>query len=178
VRYLTVLMLLAAAPALAGKGKLGSMADEDEAVPTPVKPGDDADRALLRGMLFCFEPAPTGIREIAVEDLGLLGDPRALNALAQLLMDPNPAVQSAALRAVSLIRHPRAEEILTNVVRHPTLSSRLKLAAIDDLVFQNTDTALTFLARVARGPNFDFALQTEARRALAEVPPQRLEARP
>ena len=176
MRNVTLLLLLAALPALAAKGKLGAKGDEDE--PPAVKLPTDADRALLKAMLYCFEPAPAEIRQLAVEDLGLLGDTRGLNALAQLLMDPNPAVQAAALRAISLMRHPRAEEILSNVVRHPTLSSRLKLAAIDDLVFQNTDTALAFLGQVAKGTAFDFALQTEAKRALAEVPPQRLEAHP
>ncbi len=176
MRTLTVVVLLAALPALAAKGKIGAKGDEEEEA--AVKLPKDGDTALLKGLMFCFEPAPTEIRQLAVEDLGLLGDPRALNALAQLLMDPNPAVQQSALRAIALIRHPRAEEILANVVRHPTLSPKLKLAAIDWLVFQNTDTALGFLVGVARGTNFDFALQGQAKRALAEVPPQRLEARP
>jgi hypothetical protein len=168
-------MVLLALPAWGG-GKLGSKGDEDDTPHFPTKPvklPGDQDLALMRGMMFCFEPAPTEIRQLAVEDLGLLGDPRALNALAQLLMDPNPGVQQAALRAISLIRHPRAEEILSNVVRHPTLAPKLKLSAIDALVFQNTDSALGFLATVARGTSFDFALQSEAKKALAEVPPER-----
>lgn len=178
MRKLSVALLLLALPALGG-GKLGSKGDEDDAphyATKPAKVPDDHDRALMRGMMFCFEPAPTEIRQLAVEDMGLLGDPRGLNALAQLLMDPNPGVQNAALRAISLIRHPRAEEILSNVVRHPTLPPKLKLSAIDALVFQNTDSALAFLAIVARGTSFDFALQSEAKKALAEVPPERLGA--
>lgn len=178
MRKLPVALMLLALPALGG-GKLGTKGDDDDAPHSPVKPAkvpNDRDLALMRGMMFCFDPAPTEIRELAIEDLGLLGDPRGLNALAQLLMDLNPGVQQAALRAISLIRHPRAEEILANVVRHPTLSPKLKLTAIDSLVFQNTDSALAFLTIVARGTSFDFALQSEAKRALAEVPPERLGA--
>src|SRR4051812_13159775 len=88
--------------ALAGPSRGGRLSrDDDEPVkPVPAAPPtvNDADASLLRGLLYATEPAPTEIRVIAVEDLGLIGDPRALNPLAQLLMDPNPAVQAAALR--------------------------------------------------------------------------------
>jgi hypothetical protein len=150
--------------------------DDSEASPRPVADAGDADAGLLRGLLYALEPAPTEIRVIAVEDLGLLGDPRALNPLAELLMDPNPAVQVAALRAIAMIRHPRAEEILANVARHPSLPERLKLSAVDLVLFQNTSSAIVFLKHVARSATFNFNLQAAAKKVLADVPPDRVEA--
>ncbi|WNZ65115.1 HEAT repeat domain-containing protein [Myxococcus sp. MxC21-1] len=91
-----------------------------EAAPAPATD----DTALLRGLLCAVRPAPEEIRAIAIEDLGLLGDARALDALATLLWDPNPRIQQAALRAVTLFQHARAEEILANVVRHPGCRTR------------------------------------------------------
>ena len=179
-RWLVVLGLLwagvAAAVPTKSKG-LGSPREDDEepARPVPAAAGE-ADVALLRAILWATEPAPTEIRVLAVEDLGLLGDPRALNPLAELLIDPNPAVQSAALRAIAALRYPRSEEILTNVARHPTLPERLKLAAVDAVLYQNTHSAIAFLKFVAKGTSFNFNLQTAAKKALAEVPPGRLEA--
>ncbi len=167
---------LAAAPRI--KGGLGSAKEDDEEAPRPAPAvaANEADVALLRALLWATEPAPTEIRVIAVEDLGLLGDPRALNPLAQLLVDPNPAVQAAALRSIGTLRWPRAEEILTNVARHPTLPERLKVAAVDLVVFQNTNTAIAFLKFVAKGTHFNFNLQNAAKKALADVPPARVEA--
>ena len=156
--------------------RLGSAHDDEDAQPLAPSPASDSDAGLLHGLLYALEPAPTEIRVIAVEDLGLLGDPRALNPLAELLMDPNPAVQNAALRAIASIRHPRAEEILSNVARHPTLPERLKLTAVNLVLYQNTDSAIVFLKQVARSTIFNFNLQNAAKTALADVPPQRVEA--
>ena len=155
--------------------------DEGEAPPAPkglllmgsagttARTADDADRGLLKGLLFAFEPAPTEIRVIAVEDLGLLGDPRALNALAQMVMDPNPVVQAAAIRAIRNITHPRAEAILANVVRHPSIGDTVKSQAIEALLFQNSNSALAFIAQTARG-GVSPAVQSTARRMMMEVP--------
>lgn len=157
---------------------VGALSEEDdEPVKAPVASAqNEADLALLRALLWALEPAPTEIRVIAVEDLGLLGDPRALNPLAQLLVDPNPAVQLAALKSIGALRYPRSEEILTNVARHPTLPERLKLSAVDAVLFQNTRSSIVFLKQVARGTAFTFNLQNAAKRALAEIPPERVEA--
>ena len=182
MRWSVLVGLVVAGVALAAPGKakgVGSLSEDD---PDPVKPApfapatNEADLALLRALLWALEPAPTEIRVIAVEDLGLLGDPRALNPLAELLIDPNPAVQLAALKSIAALRYPRSEEILTNVARHPTLPERLKLSAVDSVLFQNTPTAITFLKQVARGTTFTFNLQNAAKRALAEVPLERVEA--
>ncbi len=126
------------------------------------------DAALMRAVMWAFEPAPVEIRRQAVEDLGLLGDPRALNVLAQFALDPNPQFAKAGVRAVALMRHPRAEEILCNVIRHPTLSEELKLFAIGLLPMQGTDSSTRFLQHVVSGP-FAWALQGAARTALGEL---------
>ena len=127
------------------------------------------DAALMRGVMWAFEPAPTEIRRQAIEDLGLLGDPRALNMLAQLALDPNPSFAKAGVRAVALIRHPRAEEILCNIVRHPTLTEELKVMAIGLLPMQRTDSSLRFLKTVVSG-QYAWAVQGAARSALGELP--------
>lgn len=127
------------------------------------------DAALMRAVMWAFEPAPVEIRRQAVEDLGLLGDPRALNVLAQFALDPNPVFAKAGVRAVALMRHPRAEEILCNVIRHPTLSEDLKIFAIGLLPMQNTESSSRFLQHVVSGP-FAWALQGAARTALGELP--------
>jgi len=154
----------------------GNRLKEDDDAPEVKAFTSDADTALIRGLLFAFEPAPTEIRVLAVEDLGLLGDPRALNPLAQLLVDPNPAVQTAALKSIAAMRSPRSEEILSNVARHPALPDRLKLSAVQAVLFQNTVSSLVFLKQVMRGGTFGGALAIAARQALADVAPERVEA--
>lgn len=128
-----------------------------------------SDVALMRGVTWAFEPAPGEVRVQAIEDLGLLGDPRALNFLAQLALDPNPAFAKAGVRAVALFKHPRAEEILSNIVRHPTLPELLKLQAIALLPMQGSDSAIHFLQQVMAGP-YPWSLQGAAHNALMEVP--------
>lgn len=154
---------------------LGSGKEDDE--PEPPKPAtaprsamSDADGGLLRALLYAFEPAPTEIRVIAIEDLGILGDARALNPLAQLVMDPNPAVQQAALRSIAAIQHPRAEAILSNIVRHPSIGEKVKISAIDALVFQNSTSSVAFLSFLTRANQFHPVLQQQARRVLQELP--------
>lgn len=157
---------------------VGSAKDEDPAPPpaeafepAPAAPvGSEGDTALLRALLHAVEPAPTEIRVIAVEDLALLGDERALNPLAQLVFDPNPAVPPAALRAISKFRCPRAEEILANVLRHPQLSERLKLQALQALLFQRSPTSRELLARL-KGAQVSPNLKASAARALQEWDP-------
>ena len=155
---------------------IGSAKEDDEPQPVKtaaVKPMSDADTGLLKALLFAFEPAPTEIRIIAVEDLGILGDPRALNPLAQLVMDPNPAVQLAAVRAIASIQNPRAETILSRIVTHPMLGEKVKLSAIESLLFQNTPTSVEFLSFLTRANGYHPVLQQQARRVLAELPPGR-----
>lgn len=156
-------------------GSLGNAKEDLNADETPVflkdapSPVSGQDLALLRGLVWSFEPNPAEIRSIAIEDLGLLGDARALNPLAQLVVDPNPMVQVAALRAVAMMQHPRAEEILCNVVRHPQLSEKLKLWALNWVVFQRTTTSQTFLQQVSAEPGFSRALQNQAKLLLNDV---------
>lgn len=161
--------------------KLGS-AKEDEApmeiLPLPAQPDARAtssptavpDAVFWRAVLWAFEPTPVEVRAQAIEDLGLLGDPRALNVLAQYVTDANPIYARAALRAVSLMRQARAEDILCNVARHPAVPEPLKVFAVEALTLQNTASAISFLRQVAAGPEFSNALRAAARAALNEVP--------
>ena len=180
MRWSGLIGLLVGCVCFAGPTKqkgLGSpREDEPEAPRSSSALGQPDDLGLLRALLYALEPAPTEIRVIAIEDLGLLGDTRALNPLAQLLMDPNPAVQSAALRSIGAMRHPRAEEILSNVARHPTLPERLKLTAVDLVLFQNTASAIGFLKQLSRSSTYTFNIQNAAKRVLTDVPPARIEA--
>lgn len=174
MRWIALFAVLGSSLALAQtarKGALGSTKEDEPQRPPP--PAAKPDVALLRGVLWAFEPAPSEIRARAIEDLGLLGDSRALNPLAQLATDPNPAYARAAVRAVALIPHPRAEEILCNVVRHPNLPEAVKLQALDLVPFQNTDSAVRFVRRVARSTAFPQSLQQAAARLAADLPPER-----
>jgi HEAT repeats len=145
---------------------------EDEPAPCPVVVSTDkADLAFFRALGWAFEPAPLEVRTQAIEDLGLLGDPRALNPLAQICLDPNPALAKAAVRAIAAIRHPRAEEILSNVVRHPTVAEQTRLRALELLPYQNTWSSLRFINQTAN-TNASPAVMLLARR-MNEVLPRR-----
>lgn len=125
-----------------------------------------ADTALLRALLWAFEPAPSEVRVQAVEDLALFGDARALNALASLIFDPDLAVDAAAVRAVSQFRAPRAEEILENVVRHPRIPDSLKIQALRALPYQATRGARDFLKDAGTRPGLSAQVQAAARDVL------------
>jgi hypothetical protein len=149
--------LLAAPPALA-QGASAAPADS-----APVGP----DPALLRALLWAAEPAPEEIRAIAIEDLALLGDPRALGPLSTFLWDPNPRVQAAAVRAIALFQHPRAEELLGGVVRNPRLPDALKIQALDGLLYQRTPTARATVEAASKDPRLPIALQSAALNVVA-----------
>ncbi|MFZ5469240.1 MAG: HEAT repeat domain-containing protein [Myxococcota bacterium] len=152
---------------------LGNPKEDDAALPPAPAPFIDASRteadvALVRALLWAFEPAPLEIRLLAVEDLALLGDVRALNPLAQLVFDPHPSVQAAALRAVTRFQHRRAEEILCNAVQHPHVSERLKTQALEALLFQRSASARAFLSQVAGSSRHGYSLRNTAQRVLAQ----------
>lgn len=146
---------------------IGSAKEDD---PCPKTPTSGPDLAFQRGLLWAFEPAPLEIRGQAIEDLGLLGDTRALNPLASMSLDANPLIARAAVRAVASMRHPRAEEILSNLVRHPTAPPATKQLALSLLPFQNTATALRFIHATARQPSGSSELLQLARSLSAGLP--------
>lgn len=152
------------------KGIGSAKEDECPELPKPAAAQSGRDVALTRAVLWAFEPAPTEVRTQAIEDLGLLGDTRALNALAQLSLDPNPAYARAAVRAIGAIRHARAEEILSNIIRHPTIAEATKMAALEALPFQNTWSAMRFVHNSARSSATPYNLAAIARRLSAELP--------
>jgi hypothetical protein len=150
-----------------GKGIAGPREDDCPELAPPSTAGPDL--ALIRGLLWAFEPAPLEIRVLAIEDLGFLGDPRSLNPLSQLCLDPNPLVARAALRAVAAIRHPRAEEILANVARHPLAQESARQRALELLPFQNTWSSLQAIHQLARAVPVTSVVLV-ARRLAAELP--------
>lgn len=143
---------------------------EDEPCPVKAAATSGADLAFLRAVTWAFEPAPLEIRGQAIEDLGLLGDTRALNPLASMSLDANPAIARAAVRAVGNMRNPRAEEILANLVRHPTAPLAIKQLALSLLPYQNTATALRFIHATARQPTGAYELLQQARTLSAALP--------
>lgn len=161
-----VICVISATAVSAPKRAIGDARDELE---PPAQHAGGPDTTLVRALGYAFEPTPVEVRALAIEDLGFLGDSRALNALAQLCLDPNPALARAAIRAIGAIRNPRAEEILSNVVRHPGIPEATKLKALELLPFQNSWTALRFVSQVARStPVTNVVLF--ARRMLTELP--------
>jgi hypothetical protein len=149
-------------------GVIGS-SKEDEPCPAPVNTAGP-DVAFLRAVAWAFEPAPIEIRSQAIEDLGFLGDARALNPLATLSLDANGAIARAAVRAIATIRHPRAEEILANFVRHPTAPTATKLLALTLIPYQNTATALRFVHATARQNSGAYEVAQQARTLAAVLP--------
>ena len=139
-----------------------------EAKPAPAAAGrcSDQDTALARALAFAVEPAPEEIRALAIEDLGFLGDARVLNSLAMLILDPSPIVQQAAVRAVRVYQIQRAEEILTNVIRHPSPSDSAKVLAVESLAVQRTRSAQRFLEHLKDTPQYSSRIQNAARQAL------------
>ncbi|MBL8914416.1 MAG: HEAT repeat domain-containing protein [Archangium sp.] len=164
---LLLALALTAAPKK-GPAAIGS-AKEDEPCPVAIS-ASAGDATYLRALAWAFEPAPQEVRAQAIEDLGFLGDTRALNALAVLSLDANALISKAAIRAVGTMRHPRAEEILGNIVRHPTVSLTNRQFALSLIPFQNTATALRFVHFTARqvGGNADV---TQLARSLAATLP-------
>jgi HEAT repeat protein len=158
MRHLLLAGLLLAAPAVLAQGTAAAPAPTASATGTFVGP----DQALLRGILWATEPAPEEIRVIAIEDLALLGDPRALAPLSALLWDPNPRIQQAVVRTVALFQHPRAEQILSDVVRNARLPDALKIQALDGLLYQRTPSARATVEAASRDARLPVAIQSAA----------------
>ncbi len=141
------------APASPKPNPQGSSAEEPQNALPPVNAraasATDADVAVLRAITYLFEPAPREIRVLAVGDVALLGDPRGLDPLSHMILDPDPVVAEAAVNAVARFKHPRAEQILANVAHHPSLSVALKLAAVRGLPFQDTPSSRELLTELS-----------------------------
>ncbi len=149
-------LIVAAAPPKTKLRPIGN-AKEDTESALPVQPSPKAqsaaDVAFDAAMAQVFEPGPIEVRVRAIENVGLLGDARGLNPLAHLSLDANPLVAQAAVRAVGLIQHSRAEEILTNLLFHPAPNEATKQLALRMLAFQNTNSARMTIGRLAAGGN-------------------------
>lgn len=164
--------IASAAPLRRGTAAIGS-AKEDDVCPAPVAPRlAGPDVALIRALTWAFEPAPVEVRAQAIEDLGLLGDPRALDALASLTTGHHPELERAAIRAVGSIRHPRAEEILSELVRQTSVSMTSRTQALALLPFQNTPTAWNVVRRLSEQGTAANELLQLARNLNALLPPR------
>jgi hypothetical protein len=170
--FWSLCLLSGAALATPPKKAIGEAKEDDPVVcpALPASPLSVGDVALFRALSWAFEPAPIEVRAQAIEDLGFLGDARALNALAQLCLDPNPALARAAIRAIAAIRHPRAEEILSNVIRHPNVPEPTKQRALELLPYQNTWSSLRFIRLTAAQTTATTSVVLLARRMSAELP--------
>jgi HEAT repeat protein len=163
MRHLLFVSLLLAAPTVLAQGAAAAPAPAASTTGVVVGP----DQALLRGIVWATEPGPEEIRVVAIEDLALLGDPRALAPLSALLWDPNPRIQQAAVRAVALFQHPRAEEILSSVVRNARLPDALKIQALDGLLYQRTPSARATVEAASRDTRLPLAIQSAANNVAA-----------
>lgn len=185
MRSLAFILLFALSTAALAQGRTQKrpasvLRGEDDADPPPSKPSTtasescgDPDRALGLALSYAFEQAPEEIRVIAIEDLGLLGDPRALDALAALVLDSNPRIQVAAVRAAASFNTLRATQILENVVRHPRLPMPLKEQALRSLPFHRRPRVRDFLAAVSKAPSYPLNLRKIAQESLAAFDPPR-----
>jgi HEAT repeat protein len=167
--FRAVLVVSALAAVAFGAPPKKSIGGPKEDEPCP-RGWSGADVALFRAQQWVFEPAPPEIRVQALEDLGLLGDPRGLNVAAQFILDPNPRLARAAVRAIGSIRHPRAQEILSNVVRHPLVPHSTKILALEALPFQNTWAAFRFVQASARNGALPAPVLNAARRLALSLP--------
>lgn len=165
LRKLAALAVLGSTKVYAGL--IGNAKDDDEspAGVTRVAAGE-RDRALLNGVLNFSAPAPAEVRAMAAEDLAFLQDPRALNVLAQAVLDHQVPVQRAALRAIAAFRHPRAEQVLRNVCLHPSASMATRTSALQSLVYQRTHSSLAFLKEAAGRKSLPAPLREAAHESL------------
>jgi hypothetical protein len=142
---------------------------EATTAPAWVPPPNEADVALLRGLLYALEPAPREIRILAAEDLALLGDPRALDALAHLVFDRDPEVARAAVRAVTRFQDPRADQMLGNIIRHPAVPESFKVIAVEGLPFQDSPRSRALLTEISTSASSPAALRNAARSTLERM---------
>ena len=66
-------------------------------------------------------------------------------------------------------RHPRAEEMLGNIIRHPALPDTLKLIAVEGVPFQGSSRSRELLAEIAASPLLSAAIRNAARITLARI---------
>ncbi len=136
------------------------------AEPAGEKPDLQADAALGRALVWAFAPGPEEVRLLAIDELVLLGDPRALDALFQLLRHPRGRIAGTALRGISRFAHPRAETLLAEAVAAPELAEPLRVAAIEYLVYQRTPSTKAFLTSVKNDYRLNYKFRETATRIL------------
>lgn len=120
----------------------------------------EADRAFAAAVEEAVRPAPVEVRVWAVEDLGLLGDPRATMLLRRLLFsERHAAIQRAAVRALRALGNAEATQVLDEALR-----VQLPLEVSTELVL-----ALPYLRWARAREALVWAAGAEAPLALREV---------
>jgi HEAT repeat protein len=120
----------------------------------------EADRAFVAAVQEAVRPAPVEVRVLAVEDLGLLGDPRATSLLRRLLFaERSVAIQRAAVRALRALGTAEAAQVLDEALR-----VQLPLEVSTELVL-----ALPYLRWTRARETLAWAAGAEGPPALREV---------
>jgi HEAT repeat protein len=167
VRPLLLVSVLLSAPASAQAPGAPPPAGAPPLVAAPA----DADRALLAATSAAVEPAPLEVRVLAVEELGLLGDTRAVPLLRRLLIsESQPALQRAAVRALRALGTPEAVSVLDEGLRTGRLSyeaARELVAALPYLRWEAARAALAWAAANAA----TYEVRAAAQSALARFGP-------
>jgi ParB family chromosome partitioning protein len=117
---------------------------------------------LLAAVDLQTDPA---LRQRAVEALGHLGDPRALDLLLKIVNDPEHALRAEATEALGHMgRSSRADEILPLLEGLARGNDRMTIAALRGLRWFDHPEGWQLIRRQAQGPNF--ATQVEAAQLL------------
>jgi len=133
----------------------------------------DADRALIAAIAAAVEPGPLEVRVLAIEELGLLGDVRAVPLVRRILLaEPQVALQRAAVRALRALGTAQAVSVLDEALKSGRLSSegsREVLAALPSLRWEASRAALTWAS--VNGASYELRFAAEAALARFGPPP-------
>lgn len=133
----------------------------------------DADRALIAAIAAAVEPGPLEVRVLATEELGLLGDVRAVPLVRRILLaEPQVALQRAAVRALRALGTAQAVSVLDEALKSGRLStegSREVLAALPYLRWEASRAALTWAS--VNGASYELRFAAEAALARFGPPP-------
>lgn len=148
-------------------------------MPPLVAAPSDADRALISASAAAVGPGPLEVRVLAVEDLGLLGDPRAVPLLRRLLLtELQGPLQRAAVRALRALGSEACVSVLDEALRTNRLThegARELLASLPYLRWEMARAALVWAA--ANGSTYDLRAAAGAALARFDAPPVTRDAR-
>ncbi|MBM4380427.1 MAG: HEAT repeat domain-containing protein [Deltaproteobacteria bacterium] len=148
-------------------------------MPPLVAAPSDADRALISASSAAVGPGPLEIRVLSVEELGLLGDPRAVPLLRRVLLtETQGPLQRAAVRALRALGSEACVSVLDEALRTGRLThegARELIASLPYLRWEVARAALAWAA--ASGQTYELRAAAEAALARFDAPPVPREAR-